>query len=171
MMKDFQEISIKDYTCNPFTQIGNEWMLITAEKDGKVNTMTASWGGLGVIWHYNAVYIFVRQSRFTKEFIDATDSFSLSFLDPAQYRKAQNYLGKVSGRDEDKIGKTGLTVAHAGAVPYFEEAETVMLCRKLSSHFLTPEGMIDEKILPRNYSNLDYHTMYVGEIRQILKKS
>lgn len=169
-MTEFKEVKTKDFSCNPFTAIGNEWLLITAEKDGKANTMTASWGGLGVIWHYDVAYIFVRQSRFTKEFIDGSDTFSLSFLNPRAYRKTQNYLGTVSGRDEPKIEKSGLTLEYAEGIPYFAEADTVMLCRKLSKHPLSAEGMIDEDILPKCYANQDYHDMYVGEIRRILQK-
>lgn len=164
------EKEIKEFSCKPFDMIENVWMLITAEKEGKVNTMTASWGGMGVIWNHNVAYIFVRQSRFTKEFIDGSDTFSLTFLNPEKYRKAMAYIGSVSGRDEDKIAKTGLTVKHEDGIPYFEDADTVFLCRKLSKHFLAPEGMIDAEILPKWYADLDYHNMYVGEIKKILKK-
>lgn len=169
-MSEFKPIDIKDFNHNPFEMISNEWMLITAEKDGKVNTMTASWGGLGVIWHHNVAYIFVRQSRFTKEFIDASDSFSLSFFNTEKYRKAMAYIGSVSGRDEDKIEKVGFTVEHESGIPYFKEAETVILCKKLSKHFLSPEGFIDEKIDTQWYADKDYHDMYIGEIIQILEK-
>ena len=41
-----KEILHEDFNENTFKLIGNDWMLLTAEKEGKVNTMTASWGGL-----------------------------------------------------------------------------------------------------------------------------
>ena len=70
----------KGFNLNPFEAIGKKWMLISAKDGDKVNTMTASWGGMGVIWGEDVVYIFVRQSRYTKEFIDNSAYFSLSFL-------------------------------------------------------------------------------------------
>lgn len=169
-MKEFKKIEVKDFYCNPFEMIGNEWMLITAKNDDKVNTMTASWGGMGVIWNKNVVYIFVRKSRYTKEFIDQSEHFSISFYDTAKYRKQLAYLGKVSGRDEDKIAKADFHVREENAIPYFEEAKTVLMCRKLSIHPITPDGMLDSKILPQFYADRDYHDMYIGEIVQILEE-
>lgn len=67
-MAAFETVKTDAFMENPFTLIGKQWMLITAEKDGKVNTMTASWGGLGEIWGQSAAYIVVRPQRYTKEF-------------------------------------------------------------------------------------------------------
>ena len=114
---------------NVFSMIGREWLLVTAEKEGQVNTMTASWGGLGVMWGKNVAFIVLRPQRYTKEFVDAGGTFSLSVLDE-EYRKTLNYLGTVSGRNEDKVAKSGLTVEHAEGTPYFGEANTVLICRK-----------------------------------------
>ncbi len=160
----------KAFSCDPFEAIGKDWMLITAEKDGRVNTMTASWGGMGVLWGREVAFIFVRRSRFTKEFIDGADGFSLTFFDTARYRKTLAYLGSVSGRDEDKIAKAGLTVAHKDGVPYFEQAERVLLCTKLSRHFLSPEGILDKSILEKFYADGDYHELYVGAIDAVLAR-
>ena len=99
----------------PFEMIGKDWMLITAQKDGKVNTMTASWGGMGVIWNKNVAFVFIRPSRYTKEFVDNTDSFSLSFFGE-EYKDKLTYLGRTSGRDENKIEKAGLTVTHVNVL-------------------------------------------------------
>lgn len=83
----------KGFNLNPFEAIGKKWMLISAKDGDKVNTMTASWGGMGVIWGEDVVYIFVRQSRYTKEFIDNSAYFSLSFFDD-EYRKKTGIFGK-----------------------------------------------------------------------------
>ena len=109
-MAAFETVKTDAFMENPFTLIGKQWMLITAEKDGKVNTMTASWGGLGEIWGQSAAYIVVRPQRYTKEFLDAADTFSLAFFEES-HRKTLSYLGTVSGRKEDKIAKSGLTIA------------------------------------------------------------
>lgn len=46
----FHEIAPKTLTENVFSLIGDRWMLITAGTPDRCNTMTASWGGLGVLW-------------------------------------------------------------------------------------------------------------------------
>lgn len=153
---------------NAFDKIGKQWMLITAKDGERVNTMTASWGGFGVLWGKNVAYIFVRQSRYTKEFIDKSDTLSLGFF--AEDKKAVlGYMGKVSGRDEDKIAKMGLTVKLIDDIPVFEEAEETLLCKKLFAGPISPENFIDKDIDGRWYADKDYHTMYVVEILDIQK--
>ena len=104
-MHKFQPMDLKYFQDNPFKLIGKDWMLISAEKDNNVNTMTASWGGVGVMWGKNVAYIVIRDSRYTKEFIDGSDTFSLSFFDSddVKIRESLSYLGSVSGRNENKI--------------------------------------------------------------------
>ena len=166
-MKEFIEIAPDDFLVSPFRLIGREWMLIAAEKDGRVNAMTASWGGLGVMWGKNVAYIVIRPQRFTKEFVDASGSFSLNFFD-ASFHKSLGYFGSVSGRDEDKIAKTGLSVASSGGAPYFGEAATVIICRKLFAQPYLPEGFIDRECDTTWYPEKDYHTLYIGEVTKIL---
>ena len=168
-MSEFRAISPEKFDYSPFRMIGEEWMLITAEREGRVNAMTASWGGLGVIWNKNVAYIFVRNSRYTKEFIDHSDTFSITFYPHKENAKMLGYMGSVSGRDEDKVEKMGLTVKHYEDVPYFEEASTVMICKKISRIPIQPEYM-PEEIKKASYANEDYHDMYIGEIVQILQK-
>ena len=163
----FKEIKPEELQKNPFQMIGKEWLLVTAEKDGKTNTMTASWGGVGVMWGRNVAFIVIRPQRYTKEFIDASDKLSLSVLDE-EYRKTLSYLGSVSGRDEDKIAKSGLTVAHTDDVPYFSEANTVITGKKLYAQEYRPECFIDSSLDEKWYPQKDYHTMYILEIEKIL---
>lgn len=168
-MNTFIEITPESLEKSPFQLIGKEWMLVTAEKDGIVNTMTASWGGLGVMWGKNVAYVVIRPQRYTKEFVDGSDTFSLTFF-ASEFKKQLGYLGKVSGRDEDKIEKAGLTVAHSHETPYFEEANLVMLCKKLYKQPLNPEGFIESGIDEKWYPNKDYHEMYIVEIEKVLVK-
>lgn len=165
----FKEIKPEELSKNPFTMIGKEWLLVTAEKDGKVNTMTASWGGVGVMWGKNVAFVVLRPQRYTKEFVDAGETFSLSVLDES-FRKTYSYLGTVSGRDEDKIAKSGLTAAHEGETPYFEEANTVLVCRKLYAQEYQPECFLKEELDAKWYPGKDYHTMYIAEIEKVLVK-
>lgn len=167
-MNEFKAMSAKEFDFNPFQLIGNEWMLITAEKDGKVNTMTASWGGLGVMWNHNIAYAVIRESRFTKEFVDAADHFSLSFLEHKNYAKELGYLGSVSGRDEDKIQKANVSVNYHEGVPFIDEASKVLICKKLFAQTMNPENFIIPEIDSKFYSDKDYHDLYIGGITHIL---
>ena len=164
-----REIKSLELGGNPFHMIGQDWMLITAEKDGKANTMTASWGGLGIMWNMDVVFTVVRPHRYTKEFLDGSDHYSLSFFN-GKHRKELNYLGSVSGRDEDKITKSGLTLVKNDLAPFFEEADKVFLVRKLFQQPLQETAFLDQTILEKNYPNKDYHTLYIGKIEKLLTK-
>ena len=164
-----KEIKHEDFQENAFEMIGKDWLLITAEKDGKVNTMTASWGGVGVLWNKKVAYIFIRPQRYTKEFVDFSDRLSVCVL-PNSYRKELSYLGNVSGKDEDKISNANLKVQKYEDVPYFDEARLTLICRKLYAQDLKEECFIEKDIIDKWYPEKDYHTMYVVEIEKILSK-
>ena len=146
-----KEVSYKDLKFNPFRLLGDEWMLVTAgnEKDG-CNTMTASWGGIGCLWGHNdpVATIYLRPSRYTKEFVDKEDHFTLCVMDKT-FKKQMAYIGSVSGRDEDKIAKTGLTPVYADGTTYFEQAKLVLVCKKMYAQELKEEDFFYPKI--RNY--------------------
>ena len=77
----FKEVNIKNFSFEPFKRIGDDWMLITAVDEQKYNTMTASWGGLGVLWNKNVTFSFVRPQRYTFEFLTKSAYYTLSFYD------------------------------------------------------------------------------------------
>lgn len=170
-MDAFTKIEPLDFLTKPAYLIGKQWMLITAENaSGETNTMTAAWGGLGWLWEKPVAYVFIRPERFTKEFVDEAQTFSLSFLDES-HRRTLGYLGKVSGRDEDKIKKSGLVLAHEENTPYFAESEVVMFCRKLYRQRLTPESFIDKTIEPAHYAAQGYHDLYIVEVEKIFSRT
>jgi len=167
-MAQFKEIIPENINENIFSLIGKDWMLIGASDGEKANAMTASWGGAGVLWNKNVVYAFIRPQRYTKEFVDKSDYFTLSFFDES-YRDTLMYFGRVSGRDEDKIAKTGLKteIGENGEV-VFADAKLVLVCKKLYASDLVPEGFVDKTLIDKNYPGEDYHTVYVGEIVKVL---
>lgn len=169
VMHTFQPYPIELLELNPFTKIGKEWALVTAGNKQKCNTMTVSWGGLGVIWGKNVVYIFVRDSRYTKEFIDNGDFFSLSFFDKA-YKEALSYCGVNSGRNEDKWEKSDLTPAFRHSIPYPDEANLVFLCKKMAAVPMPEETFTDNSVMGTWYKDNDMHTMYVGEIIEVMAR-
>ena len=166
-MSQLHPIPVSELQQNVFTAIGKEWMLITAEteKDGKAtaNTMTASWGGAGVFGGKPAVTCYIRPQRYTKEFIDKEELFSVSFLKDG-HRDALKLCGSVSGRDHDKIKETGLTPVFIDGVPAFEEADTILICRKMYRTSMNPADFIDKGADSKFYPEKDYHDMYIAEI-------
>lgn len=157
-------------TCNPFEAIGNQWMLICAGSDrAEANMMTASWGGLGVLWSKNVAYTFIRPQRHTRTLTDTHDTYALCFFGE-EYRDALNLCGKASGRDTDKIAATGLTPLFKHGTVYFAEAERVFFCKKLYAQDLDPACFTDPALCARNYPENDYHRVYVGEIIDYIEK-
>lgn len=166
----FIELNPEQITDNPFQMIGKDWMLITAGDPDKCNTMTAAWGGLGVLWNRPVSFIFVRPQRYTWQFTERHHHYSLCFLDPARYRKEMIYLGTASGRDEDKIAKAGLTLRWQDGVPYFEEAKLVLICKKLYRDDLEEGCFTDPEALNDSYPLRDFHRMYVGQVIKALQQ-
>lgn len=156
---------IKD---NPFKLIGMDWMLVTAGTLDSFNTMTASYGTLGELWHKKVAYCYVRPTRYTYEFLEKHDCFTLTFFEE-KYRDVLKLCGTKSGRDIDKIKGIGLTpvVGETGSV-YFEEARMVLECKKIYYQDLDPSNFLDPKIITE-YDN-DYHRVYVGEIVRALSR-
>ncbi len=167
-----KEINYKDMKFNPFNLIGEEWMLVSAgNKQTGCNTMTASWGHLGCLWGHNdpTAVIYLRPSRYTKEFVDREDYFTLCVMEK-DFKKQMAYLGSVSGRNEDKIAKAGLTPVYDDNSVYFKEAKLVLVCKKLYHSELQEDGFVYKQTVEDNYSQHDFHTMYVGKIEKILVK-
>jgi flavin reductase (DIM6/NTAB) family NADH-FMN oxidoreductase RutF len=162
-----KQIEINEFSENPFKLIGSDWMLITAKKGEKTNMMTASWGGVGILWNKPVATIYVRPQRYTKEFIDNEEYFSLCVL-PEEYRQILNYCGTKSGRDEDKIAETKLTIDESEKAPIFKESRLVLICKKLYAQDLTEQSFIDKSLVEKNYQAKDFHTMYIAEIEKIL---
>ena len=168
-MHSFQPVGFEQMDVNPFKMIGKDWMLVTAGNEEKANTMTASWGGVGVMWGKNVVYVFIRDSRFTKEFVDREGRFSLSFPEE-KFRKVMKFLGTVSGRNEDKIKEAGVHIGYYNGVPYIDEGSMIMICRVMSRTPIRKEDFLDDSIDTSWYASGDYHDMYIAEITDILAR-
>lgn len=169
-MADFTNVDPLRIADNPFKLIGSDWMLVTAGAPEAYNTMTASWGGVGVLWNKNICWCVIRPVRYTYQFIEKADCFTLSFFEE-QYRDALNLCGSKSGRDIDKAAATGLTPI-AGKLPgttTFQQARLVIECKKIYFQDLDPAHFLDMSI-HGNYPQKDYHRMYVGEIVNCLAR-
>ena len=155
----FREIKPQEIKDNPFELIGKEWLLVAANKDGKSNAMTASWGAVGEMWGKSVVMIVIRPQRYTKTFLDQTETFSLGIF-PETQREMLNYMGTVSGRTESLVD----------GAPVFEESRMTLVCRKLFAQPMEEAAFLDQKTVDSWYPDKDFHTLYIAEIEKVLVK-
>ena len=165
----FKEVKAEELNLNPFVKIGTDWLLITAGNEENYNTMTACWGAMGVMWGKNAVTIYIRPQRYTKEFVDKEGRFTLSVLGEA-YREALTYCGKVSGRDADKMKEAGITPYPVEGTVGVSEAELILVCRTMYRDTIKPECFDEQEHDQKWYPAKDYHTMYIAEVEKVLVK-
>ena len=156
-----------EFTTDIFSAFDRKWALLTAGSMESFNTMTISWGALGTIWGKPTATVYVRTSRYTHEFMDRSDWFTVSFY-PEVYRKTLGVLGTKSGRDMDKMRESGLTPVAAGETVSFAEAECTLVCKKMYMQSLDPER-IPKEIVQALYAKDAPHDMYLGEVVEILR--
>ena len=165
----WKKIDPKQLEQNVFSMIGEQWMLVTAGKGEDCNTMTASWGGLGVLWNKPVATAYIRPQRYTRQFMDEHDYFTLSFFSE-EYRPQLTLCGRESGRDVNKVEKCGFTVVTGqGEAPYFDQAQVVLVCRKRFVQQMDSAN-IPQEIRESVYPTEDYHYIYIGEIVEALVK-
>ena len=164
MAQKLTKVNVKHLTDNVFKLLDNDWMLVTAGTMESFNTMTASWGCFGILWNKPIAICFIRPQRYTLEFVDKADVFTLSFFSD-NYREALNFYGSHSGRKVDKMAHAGLTplVSEKGSV-YFSEARLVLECKKLYADSLHPDSFIKKSLITEIYPNNDFHHFFIGEI-------
>lgn len=168
MEREFVAVDPESIQDNVFRLIGKDWMLVTAGTRDSFNTMTASWGGMGVLWDKKVCVSFVRPTRYTFEFLEKSGVYTLSFLEE-QYRDILTYCGTKSGRDVNKVAETSLSPVFADDTVFFAEARLVVECRKVYFQDITPANFLDPAI-EEYYPKKDYHRIYVGEILRCLTR-
>jgi flavin reductase (DIM6/NTAB) family NADH-FMN oxidoreductase RutF len=164
------EIPVTQLSDNIFRAIGDDWMLITAGTKDHFNTMTASWGACGVLWSLPVAICFIRPQRYTFKFMEKYDYFTLSFLGE-EHREILQFCGSFSGREVNKIARTGLIplITKTGNV-YFEQARLVLECKKMYADRINSGRFIMPEIRDSVYPGRDYHKFYIGEIISCLLK-
>lgn len=168
MNNNFRIIDPIEIPDNVFKAIGDEWMLITAGTPESYNTMTASWGTLGILWNLPVAICFIRPQRYTYIFAERSGYYTLSFFDE-NYRDALQFCGSKSGRDYDKAAETGLKpiTTDLGNVS-FEQARLILECKKLYTDDLKPDHFIAKELINKNYPKKDFHRFYLGEVVNVL---
>lgn len=152
---------------NAYEMFHNRWALVTARKGDDFNTMTISWGEIGALWEQPVVTVYVKPCRYTYEFMESDDYFTVSFF-PDTYRKDLAYLGRNSGRNEDKIAKTSLTVKNVANGITFNEAEITIVAKKIYYDDLKLERIPDFAV-KANYLSETPHRMYIGQIIEVIE--
>ena len=166
-MKQFR--SVRPEEADPFFQrIGKDWMLLTVADGEGANTMTVSWGCIGVLWNKPVAICYIRPQRYTYGLAEQATHLTLSNC-PESYRDVLAFCGRASGRDCDKFKETGLTCAHtSNGVPYPEQASTVLVCRKLYADDLRKSAFLEADLIPKCYPSEDFHRFYICEIEEVL---
>jgi len=168
---NYNQIQPTSIDGNLIKKIASDWMLVTAGDKDKFNTMTANWGGMGYLWNKPVVFVFVRPERYTYQFMESSDGFTLSFFDE-KYREALDLCGTKSGRDCNKVAEAGLTPHFTGlGYPAFSEARLVLECHKLYADTLSKSSFLDDEPLRIHYSTKGgLHKMYIAEIARVWAK-
>ncbi len=163
-LKDYTDLDPYKINENIFNLLDNKWMLITAGTKEHFNMMTASWGGMGVLWNKAVVTLFIRPQRYTYKIVEENSSFNVCFFNQ-EYKPALNFCGSKSGRDFDKVKETGLTpVLTPNNSITFKEAYLSIDCIKLYSDDLKSSNFIDKSLIDKIYPSKDFHRFYIGEI-------
>ena len=169
MMK-LHSVEVKTLTPEIFRMFQVNTALLTAGDEKHLNTMTIGWGQLGTLWNLPVCTVYVRPERYTYEFMEAQGTFSVSVL-PDSARDIARLCGTRTGREVDKVSACNLTVCRgAGNTPFFEEAELVLVCRKLYAQDFDPERFVRRELLDKWYPAQDYSRMYIGEIVEAYRK-
>lgn len=162
--KIFKSVDPDTLNENFFKVIHNEWMLITAGTKSSFNTMTASWGTTGILWNKRIAVCFIRPTRYTFEFTEKNQYYTLSFFD-GEYENALLYCGSHSGRNVNKVEATGLKEIETptGNITFIQ-SRLVFECRKLYSDFIKEDFFHDRDLARMHYPRKDFHKFYIGEI-------
>ena len=149
-----------------FSVFDKEWALLTAGGMEDFNTMTISWGGMGTLWGKPVATVYVKPIRYTYEFLEKNEYFTISFF-PEEYKNDLLILGTKSGRDMDKLALTGITAKAVASGVGFNEATKTLVCKKIYRQDLDTAYMPAE-VVAGAYTTEPPHRMYIGEVVEIL---
>lgn len=168
--KPWQEISPSQIELNPLQMIDRDWLEVSAGKEDKMNLMTISWGSIGELWNKPIFTVYVSTSRYTHQFMEENDYFTVTHF-PASMKEKLAYLGRVSGRDEDKVTGAGLTVEFTDlGNPIYAEADLAIECRKIYAQQFDANLLSPEQRAWYEQTGNGIHYMYIGEILHVWKK-
>ena len=167
----FKKFQVEEgFEDNGFQWFRDAELLCVGDKE-KSNAMTIGWGGIGTLWGRTALTVYVAEKRYTKEFMDKAEYFTVMVFD-VEHSKVLRYMGTKSGRDEDKAAALGLHTAYtANGTPYYTEAEMVIECKIMYAAPFEPQHFKSD-VPERMYAHFPagIHSMYIGEVVNAWKK-
>jgi flavin reductase (DIM6/NTAB) family NADH-FMN oxidoreductase RutF len=170
----FKQISPEEVSDNVFTLVGKIFPVITAGKQDRFNSMTASGGGLGILFKKPTTWCILRADRFTLEMIQKEQTYTMSYF-PNEYREQIVFLGSKSGRDTEKMKEVELTVIQtpSGNIS-FKEARLIFECKLTEVTTANPDDFYSQEA--REFINEaykdpnDYRKHVFGEITHVWVK-
>lgn len=168
-----KEINVFDYANDILKAVSNG-VLLTTKANDKVNSMTISWGNLGIEWNKQIFTVYVRENRFTKHQLDINGEFTINIPYGDFDKKILSVCGTKSGHNYDKIKELNLTLIDTDiSVPAIKELPLTLECKVIYKQE-QDRNSIPEDITTKHYpkdvpsthhsANKDYHTAYYGEI-------
>ena len=174
----FRDIPVDEIDLNFIAALRDSWCIVAARDlqrsdgctadGGHTNMLTAAWAQVGHVWQRPVCTAYVRPSRFTREFIDASGRFAVSFVEG--HADDLVYLGRHSGRDGDKLAQTGLHLEVVDGVPAIAEARLVLACRTIYRQPVDFDCILDDTVHANHYDGRETSIQYIGEIERVLAK-
>lgn len=161
----FKEITVKEITKSACTMFSEGWAIVSAGNENDYNGMTVSWGCLGHVWRKDVANVYVRPTRYTYKYFEENDYFTVCIF-KGDFKKDLTYVGKHSGRDEDKFAKTDLDYSFIDGLPVVNQAEYVLLCKKAYAHDIIRPEFIDKSV-EAFYQDDNLHRSYYGVIEKV----
>ncbi len=163
----FKEIRFSEVKENVVDLLNSQWGLVCAGDENGYNMMTVSWGAIGELWGMDMATVYIRPERYTNQFVDGNDYFTLSFYPAEMKKQIHGVCGSKSGRDVNKTELAGLTPVFDCA-PYFEEAKLVLICRKQAKSQFDASQFVNPDIEGDWYDGDGLHYIYYGSIEKVL---
>jgi len=149
--------------------------LVTTTSNGKVNSMTISWGQIGIEWNKLIFTIYIRTGRHTHKILEESNEFTINIGFGEEVDRITAFCGTKSGSSIDKITALGLTLVSGNKIetPGIKELPLTLECKIIYKQLQDKDAIpfnVKERFYPENIpsnhprSNNDYHTMFYGEI-------
>lgn len=164
----FTEIKLAELDLNPFTKI-EEWALLTVGDKQEFNMMTITGLMMGQLWVKKTLLVYVHPARHSYSIMDRSQYFTVSFF-PEPRSKALAIAGKLHGNQCDKTQEAGLTPRFDQNGVYFNEADTIFICRKIY-HTDVEKSLFDAQDIFQGYyrDSTVFHRIFIGELEKVLK--
>ena len=168
------KIDVIEYL-TPIVRTLKKGALLTTKSGDEVNTMTISWGQIGIEWNELVFTCYVRTGRHTHKMLERNGEFTINLNPDGKVGKILGFCGTKTGSEVNKIEAMQLTTVEPTQidVPGIAELPFTLECKVFYKQ--TQDGKAVPKELrekfhpedvPSDYhsANRDFHTMFYGKI-------